>query len=357
VADLIAQGLEQQLRWRRPLPSGEKLLLGRAEGILAVPWDKKVSRHHAEILWRDGTLEVHRLATARNAITYRGQELNSFEMKPGEHFVIGETSFTLADDRVDFAPQTPPPFEQRTYAFQEIQSARYRDADMRIDVLSRLPNLISGADDDAELFVRLVNMLLAGIPRADGVALVAVDPVAKDRPAIQVLHWDRRRPNQAGTFRPSEQLILESMRRSQSVSYVWTGGDDPEQVPEFTMTGGVDWAYCTPVLGEDAEGWAIYAFGRFGLDLHAAPPSGGSPDMLEDLKFTELVASILGALRQVRRLQKKQAVLSQFFPPVVISSLTDDDPEVVLRPRKTRSRSCSATCGASPASPSGTPTT
>jgi adenylate cyclase len=332
LADLIAQGHETQQRWRRPLPAGDRIVLGRGEGILSVLWDKKVSRQHAEVLWQGGVLNVHRLPSARNAIMFHGQDLIDFQIKPGEQFQIGETTFTLADDRIDLGSQIPPPLEQRTYAFQEIQAARYRDADLRIDVLSRLPNLISGADDDDELFVRLVNMLLAGIPRADGVALVGVEPAGKDQPAVQVLHWDRRRPGQGGSFRPSEQLILESIRRGQSISYVW-GGVDDSNLPEFTMTGGIDWAYCTPVVGEDSEGWAIYVFGRLGAD--GVSHSIGSPDFLADLKFTELVASILGALRQVHRLRRRQAVLSQFFSPVVIESLADDDPEIALAPRQT----------------------
>jgi adenylate cyclase len=335
VADLIAQGNEPQHRWRRAIPAGEVVLLGRGEGPLAVSWDKKVSRQHAELRWHQGVLRVQRLPKARNAITYRGQETSHFEINPGEQFQIGETTFTLADDKVDLGSSIPPPADQRAYAFQEIQAARYRDADFRIDVLSKLPNLISGADDDDELFARLVNMLLAGIPRCDGVALVAVDAAGLDAPRAQVLHWDRRRPDQSGSFRPSEQLILEAIRRGQSVSYVWSGGDDGSRHPEFTMTGGIDWSFCTPVVGEDAEGWAIYVFGKFAFDGLNGPPSTSSPDLLADLKFTELVASILSALRQVRRLQRKQAVLSQFFSPVVIESLADDDPEVVLAPRKT----------------------
>ncbi|WP_435010389.1 adenylate/guanylate cyclase domain-containing protein [Tundrisphaera lichenicola] len=335
MADLIAQGNEPQHRWRRPLVSGEWLLLGRGVGSLSVPWDKKVSRQHAEVRLVEKVLEVRRLPSARNAITVRGLESNLFSLRPGEHFVIGETTFTLADESYELAPEPPAPIEQRSYAYQEIQSARYRDADHRIDVLSRLPNLISGADDDQELFVRLVNMLLAGIPRADGIALVSVEHESSDRPSVEVLHWDRRRPNQAGGFRPSSQLILESMKRKQSVSCIWNGAGDLEQSPDFTMTGGVDWAYCTPVVGEMAGGWGIYAFGRFDFRVGEwAHPSSESPDLLADLKFTELVASILAALRQVRRLQRKQAVFSQFFSPVVIDRLADDDPEIVLAPRQ-----------------------
>jgi len=334
VADLIAQGNDPLRRWRRPIPADETILLGRGEGPLAVIWDKKVSRQHAELHLAEGVLRVRRLPSARNAITVKGRDSTSFEIRPGEHFIIGETTFTLADDRVDIEAQGPAPFEQRSYASQEIQAVRYRDADERIDVLSRLPSLISGADEDDELFVRLVNMLLAGIPRADGVALVSAESIAGGYPTLRVLHWDRRKPGQFGPFRPSEQLILEAMRRSQSVSYVWSGVEDSVHPHEFTMTGGVDWAYCTPVGGENAEGWAIYVVGRFEISAHEPVMTTDSPDLLADLKFTELVASILGALRQVRRLQKKQAVLSQFFSPVVIESLADDDPEIVLAPRQ-----------------------
>ena len=336
MSDLIAQGIESLQRWRRRLVPGETMLLGRGECPLAVGWDKKISRQHAELQLDDRVLRVRRLPSARNPITVKGREQASFEIRPGEHFLIGETTFTFADDRVDIAPQGPTPFEQRSYDFQEIQAVRYLDADHRIDVLSRLPGLIAGAEEDGELFVRLVNMLLAGIPRADAVAIVSADSVAGGSPRLRVLHWDRRISNEREVFRPSEQLILESMRRSKSVSYVWGGGgEDASQMPEFTMTGGVDWAYCTPVTGESLETWGIYVLGRFEHLVLEPRRTTDSPELLADLKFTELVASILGALRQVRRLQKKQAVLSQFFSPVVIESLADDDPEVVLAPRQT----------------------
>ena len=180
-----------------------------------------------------------------------------------------------------------------------------------------------------------MKLLLAGIPRSAGVALVSATPSGTEHHPARVLHWERRRADPGAGFRPSEQLILEAIRRGQSVSYVWGGPEDSSHPPEFTVTSGVDWAFCSPVVGEAAERWAIYVFGKFGGDVKAGPPSVNSPDLLADLKFTELVASILGALRQVRSLQRKQAVLSQFFSPVVIESLADDDPEIVLAPRET----------------------
>jgi adenylate cyclase len=47
------------------------------------------------------------------------------------------------------------------------------------------------------------------------------------------------------------------------------------------------------------------------------------------------VAATLSSLRQMRLLERQHATLSQFFSPVVLSTLADEDPEVVLAPRET----------------------
>lgn len=173
--DLIAQGIEAQQRWRRTLPEGEAIVVGRLGGIWAVPWDHQVSRHHARLLWSGGRLEVARLADARNAIFLRGQEIDRFNLAPGEHFVIGQTTFTLADQQVNVSIDAPAPLQQQSFSSQYLKQVQFRNPDYRIEVLSRLPDVISGATGDQELFVRLVSMLLAGVPRANAAAVVAVD--------------------------------------------------------------------------------------------------------------------------------------------------------------------------------------
>ena len=95
--DLIAQGEEAQQRWRRALPPGEPVLLGRTGGIWAVAWDAHVSRRHVRLRWMGDRLEVTRLPDARNPVYFLGREENQFELRPGEHFVIGRTTFALAD--------------------------------------------------------------------------------------------------------------------------------------------------------------------------------------------------------------------------------------------------------------------
>ena len=173
--DLIAQGTEAQQRWRRTLPEGETIVLGRLGGAWAVPWDRQVSHRHASLLWNGSALEVVRLPDARNAVFLRGIEVDRCTIRPGEHFVIGQTNFTLADQQVNVTADAPAPVQQQSFSSQYLKQVHFRNPDHRIEVLSRLPDVISGAAGDQELFVRLVSMLLAGVPRADAAAVVAVE--------------------------------------------------------------------------------------------------------------------------------------------------------------------------------------
>lgn len=373
--DLIAQGVEAQQRWRRPLPEGQEIVLGRVGGVWAVPWDRHVSRRHVGLAWDGRRLSVRRLPEAKNPVFLHGRDTGRFELAPGEHFVIGQTTFTLADQRADVSVDQPSPVRQQSFSAQYLKGVQFRNPDHRIEVLSRLPDVISGAAGDRELFVRLVSMLLAGVPRADAAAVVAVDVEAGDERRSElgdqrsevgglaasaasglqrntehvqhptsvtqpppphtprVLHWDQRLAI-AGNFRPSQGLILESLRQGQSVLHVWHGpaAASPES---YTASDTFDWAFCTPVLGRACRGWGLYVAGRFGAEQSGATPSSDPTDLREDVKFTELVAAMLGSLREMRLLEHRQATLSQFFSPVVLDSLADEDPEVVLAPRET----------------------
>ncbi len=99
MADLIAQGEQPEQRWRRALPEREPVLLGRSAGDWSVPWDAHVSRQHVQLLWTGARLEVSQSPQGRNPVFFRGQEAAEFSLNPGEFFVIGQTTFTLSDQR------------------------------------------------------------------------------------------------------------------------------------------------------------------------------------------------------------------------------------------------------------------
>ena len=360
--DLIAQGVEAQQRWRRGLPLGQPVVLGRSGGVWAVPWDTRISRHHVRLEWTGERLDVAQLPNARNPVYLRGEEQTGFSLRPGEHFVIGKTTFTLADQRVSITADAPEPVQQQSYSAQYLKQVQFRNPDHRIEVLSRLPEVISGAAGDLELFVRLVSMLLAGVPRADAAAVVAVggefdessaglpaphsaDPARSTEPPqpsgrgeqrrmpVRVLHWDQRLMVDSD-FQPSQGLIQEAVRQRRSVLHVWRGADASGS-QAFTESEKFDWAFCTPVLGRSCPGWGLYVAGRFNVASSGAAASSDPTDLREDVKFTELVAAMLSSLRQMRLLEHQHASLSPFFSPVVLETLTAEDPEVVLAPRET----------------------
>jgi adenylate cyclase len=339
MADLVAQGTDPQQRWRRTLSRGRPTILGRSGQGWTAPWDDRISRQHAQIVWDGERLDVQQLPKARNAIFYKGKPLTQFQVAPGEHFVIGGTTFTLADERVNISVDAPQPVQQQTFTSQYLQKIQFRHAEAHIDVLSRMPEVISGASSDQELYVRLVNLMLTGVPRASAAALIAVksgegaQATNGNHPAIRVLHWDRRRIS-TDDFQPSEKLIMQAIERQESVLHVWDAAE-VNASPLYTASQGVDWAFCTPIGGQACDGWAIYVAGRFTADSSSMPVYSDPSDLRDDLKFTELAAGTVSALRDVQVLTRQRAGLSQFFSPVVLDALSGEDPELVLAPRET----------------------
>lgn len=324
--DLIAQGTQSQQRWRRKLSPGVVYALGRAVGPWSIPWDDRISRRHVEVSWREGRLHVEVLPDARNPVFYRGRKAERFDVRPGDHFVIGETTFTLTDERAAASLEMPHPADERTFTLDELRRAPYRQADERIEALGRLPDIISGSASDSEMFVRLVNLLLSGIPRGTAAAVVRA-PLSHD--AVEVLHWDRRMIT-GGDFRPSERLIRQAVGCGESVAYVWNR--EAPRSGEFTLSDGVDWAFCTPVAGTACQGWALYVTGTFNGQRRA--DEGTAESLRDDIKFTELTAATLCSLRETRLLERRQAGLGQFFSPVVLDALAGQDAEAALAPRE-----------------------
>lgn len=332
--DLIAQGTQPANRWRRPLPPDAAVTLGRQGGTWDVPWDERISRKHAELSLRDGRLHVRRLESARNPIFVHGREADEFDVEVGGHFVIGETTFTYSGERVEVGSDLPPPLEEQTFSAQYLRHVAYRNADQRLEVLSHLPEVLRGSGDDRELYVRVVNLLLAGIPRSGVVAVATVERDAAGTEQIHVVHWDRRL-HLGGDFQPSRQLILETIRRRQSVLHVWNTRNS-KTAGAFTMSDEADWAFCTPVDDGAASTirHVLYVAGRyFGPSGLSSTPTDPT-DLREDVKFSELAAAIVGALRQSETLRRRQAALSNFFAPAVLSAMQADDPNVVLAPRE-----------------------
>ena len=337
MADLIAQGTDSQDRWRHRLPEGEEIILGRQGDLWATPWDQHISSQHATIRCQAGILHVQQLDEIRNPIFFRGRKENQFQIIAGEHFVIGTTTFALADEKLQLSLNEPLPATEKTFSAQDLQAIRFRDADQQIDLLSELPKIISRTAENEELFSQLINLLLRGVSLACGVALVVAetaeqDATASSPPSIRVLHWDSR-TGSASDIRPSQRLIRQATETKKSVAYVWNGKRE-ENLPTLTASENMDWAFCTPINSPACPGWAIYLEGKFEQHSSLAPETYHPQVLRDEMKFTELVASSLGDSRHLEKLKRNQAVFGQFFPAVILDALTTQDPEDLLAPQE-----------------------
>ncbi len=362
--DLIAQGPQPKQRWRRPLPiphnhpdqvgdsslsASAVITLGRdGPGKWTVPWDDRISREHVALQpQEDGSVWVQRLPAAKNPVFYRGQRQDSFRLLPGEHFVIGHTSFTLAIRPEINDADRRAEVTEHVYNVTELRSRGFRDAGSRIEALGRLPDIIIGSTNDEELLVRVVSLLLQSIPSASAVAVLDVSKSAGAPP--RMLHYDHRIAEAEGP-RPSGTIARQAVATRQTVLHLWAGGEAGGEgggeagaggaaaAERYTASEGVDWAFCVPLPTAACNGWVIYVTGQltprldggYGQSLQAAPE-----DLHDDVKFAELVGTTLGNLRQSRLLQRQQIGMQRFFAPVVMEALAGRDPEEVLRPRET----------------------
>jgi adenylate cyclase len=287
-----------------------------------VAWESSLSRDHADLRWVKGRLEVTRVDNTTNPLFFKGREQDRFVMELGDYFVVGDTTFTLTEDRVSVAHEDPTPLDVVGYTIAEIQQTRYRDADERIEVLSRLPDVIRRASNDEELFARLTLLIFEAIPGADAAAIVRV--VGDDK-KIDVSYWDSRKAT-TRELKPSRKLILDAVdERHQSVRSLW-GAQASATPSEYTMTDSLDWAFVTPVPGKACAGWGIYVAGKAGE---------ARIDLRPEIKFTELVADLLGAMRDFQGLERQQATLGRFFSPVTLPILASPEGEAALAPRQT----------------------
>ena len=340
--ELIAQGPTIDFRWRRTLP-GATVELGRSTETYRVPWDNQVSRRHAMLTAGEHRLHVQAIPDAANPIFFNGREVNDFYVRPGEHFVIGNTSFMVASDQAFGSLSAPDPIRQQTFSADFLEQVQYRDADQRIDVLNRLPELIAEANNSDELLIGMVNTLMVGISAATTIGVVQLNQAPSSLAGstqqdntqpnnagqLKIIHWDRRGLTR-GDFQPSEKLVTQAIQLSQSVLNVWQS--DVSNAANYTFDYENDWAFVCPIETEATPGWAVYVAGS--SRLNQTPEAIQEGELEGDIKFCELVGSTLKNLLRVQQLERQQASLRTFFSPVVVEALRGRDPENVLQPRQ-----------------------
>ncbi len=326
--ELVVSGPEPMQRWRRPIPHGEAIRLGRApRSGWAVPWDALISREHAELHIEGKCLHVKRLESARNPIYFNDVDTVQFAVASGEVFRIGRTSFQYLAADVDDEGESLPA-EERSYDHEDLQKVSFQDADLRLEVLAKLPKAISQATQDEDLANSVVRLLLEGIPNAEVAAVIHFEETTENaRP--KMMRWDGR-GEEVGRFAPSRRLMLKALQLGVGLLHIWR--DKDESNPAFTVSGSLDWAFCMPFKEEGCQGWCVYLSGQ---QQQSMGNTIQEEQLKGDLRFAELLTEFIGSIRQVRVLSKQQAGLSRFFSPAVMEALRDADMAKRIEPQVT----------------------
>jgi len=326
--ELMVNGPEANQQWRREIPAGEVIRIGRAPRAgWAVPWDLLISREHCEIATDGKSINVKRLDAARNPVHFNEVDTREFNISAGQGFRIGQTVFqlvavSLSDDL------SASHLEEQSFAPDELKQFKFQNAEERLDVLAKLPEAISATRTDKELAQAAIKVMLDAMPHARAAACVRYPPNMSVEDEPLMMQWDSR-TDDIGRFSPSRRLIHASIERAEGILHIWQDADDSN--PAFTVTGNLDWAFSIPFKGEHSKGWALYVSGQFGAPGASAI---GESDLKGDLRFTELISDLIGSIRQVKTLESQQAGLAQFFSPAVIEAVRTVGGEDMLEPRE-----------------------
>ena len=238
--------------------------------------------------------------------------------------------------RVRLIPTSDIDLTEHEFDHAMLRRRNFRDAAGRIEMLSRLPDLITSSSSDEELLVRVTSVLLQATPAASAVAIASAD--ANDHRDVgsgfEILHYDSRVPEKDEPA-VSTRLVRKAIERRESVLHLWSAAS--AETNAFTSSDEADWAFCVPLRSEACMGWAIYVTGQLLPDESGRLEQSlkAAPDTLEDdVKFAELVGTMIANLRQSRRLERRQAAMRRFFAPVVMEALAGRDTNEVLAPRE-----------------------
>ena len=359
LAELIVQGPAGE-ELRQQLVEGRTVRIGRAptDGW-AIGWDRTISREHADLCWKDGKLTVSCLANAGNPIKLKGGVHRSISVGGSEPFDIGQSSFFVAVERMsrnakpgqrlEFVRESDGRFpvpaakdkpkevlethdstddvEEHTYQASDLQNVEFGDTKRQMELLSKLPQMISDSQSDVDLALMLCGLLLDAIPHAVAVAVALFEESdvnhmrAHDNPDAAIpkpkLMRAQTRDGFDGRFMPSRRLLRKALRQGESAMHIVSEADT--EGAQFTMASSFGWAFCSPISAPSCLGWCLYVSGAGGREGSLFVTE---EDLKGDLRFTQLVSQLIGSIRTVRTLQEQTTQLSAFFSPKVIANLT-----------------------------------
>ena len=138
----------------------------------------------------------------------------------------------------------------------------FKNSDGCLDSLCEIPRLISESVTDKQFATDIVELLLDAMPDVGVVAIIQFDSSADyDAPEPKLMRWNCRNDS-VKRFKPSRRLMAKVLQRRCSAIHLW---DESQATPGYTMSGDLDWAFCTPIP-TNQDRWCLYVSGRRSFD-------------------------------------------------------------------------------------------
>lgn len=119
----------------------QKITIGRgAENDVALTWDQKVSRYHAEINWLGNVCQITN-SSQRNYLVVDGKEVQVAELKPGSQILIGDNIF-----KIDFKNQN-----EKEISTNMFTPVRVNPLVSRVEVKTNVPPAAMSTKDNFKI--------------------------------------------------------------------------------------------------------------------------------------------------------------------------------------------------------------
>ncbi len=321
---------KQVQRWE--IPESE-VLVGRPEaqeptGKVTVAGDPTLSRRH---FWLGRTLtglRVRRCPEARNPIFFMGEDKADFELLPGQHFVVGSTTFQYSLSERGSEPPTPA--REMTLAHASRQGARERQASECLKAMTELLPRLKRATDEQGQWEGALEVLAGVLPRASSVMALRIDPekLAGDQHDFyEIIHtyqpFAMSRP-----LPPSRRLVKTAFKTRETATHLWedAGGEG------LTVQAQMTWALAALVPDTD---YCLYAWGGE-LGSSASTIAMGTEDQPgnQERVLVDLVAETLAHYLVLRQMHQLEGQVGQFFSPALRKLLLQRGQGTILQPAR-----------------------
>lgn len=352
---VVAQATEGRL-----LRIGRKPEIADGEEVdsLQITWkDRLVSRNHCEAIRKGQTISVNRLPALKgrtkpnafytNLAPGRRQALeDSVELTLGESVVIGakgKTAIYWLQSLTELEPAMERHFEETNKENYKSSNRNEQDYDevellddyslrLQLKMLQReLPEqVLSGWNDDEDLFTRAAVFLEGALPGQKGVTavFVALEKDEDDKINFTILNPD---PTARADFRPSTTLLNEINIDSPEPTdiHVWTAKDNESAFARESFMNHVDWIATVPVAKFDKQANLYRDENDRPVYLYVQTTQASETSAAAFIPFLRLINSLVASLLSARAEQKLQDQMAAYFSPGLRKVMRESDPEVL----------------------------